>query len=139
MVVKQPKFTRVEEPTLLCNQVGRFLQGRPQKSATRHHGICDSSWLRRRRNESRHARTRHLGRGLASARFRFLYQPGISPTARRPKHQAGHLARDRERRQEVNSNAPARNYFFRTAREREYFFRTPFRGIFSMEAVSFLG
>jgi hypothetical protein len=22
MVVKQPKFTRVEEPTLLCNQVG---------------------------------------------------------------------------------------------------------------------
>ena len=25
MVVKQPKFTRVEEPTLLCNQVGTGL------------------------------------------------------------------------------------------------------------------
>jgi hypothetical protein len=24
MVVKQPKFTRVEEPTLLCNQVPRL-------------------------------------------------------------------------------------------------------------------
>jgi hypothetical protein len=26
MVVKQPKFTRVEEPTLLCNQVPRHLR-----------------------------------------------------------------------------------------------------------------
>ena len=33
MVVKQPKFTRVEEPTLLCNQLGRtvfFSTERPQ-------------------------------------------------------------------------------------------------------------
>jgi len=35
MVVKQPKFTRVEEPTLLCNQVAERSDGRPYQEENR--------------------------------------------------------------------------------------------------------
>jgi hypothetical protein len=47
VVVKQPKFTRVEEPTLLCNQVIsatriRLLQNRPARTDDRN---SSPDWL----------------------------------------------------------------------------------------------
>src|SRR5207249_8911368 len=54
---------------------------------------------------SGHARARHLGRRLASARFRFFHQSGIPPVAPGAKHQARHLAGNGQRCPSVNRAA----------------------------------
>jgi hypothetical protein len=65
MVVKQPKFTRVEEPTLLCNQVPIIDSTCPFTADVRVHSWttirrrADSERLLLRGLVSSHRKTRH--------------------------------------------------------------------------------